>query len=349
MLEQRAEHTTGRDDPGGPVTAAIRIPPELELAAASRLTAESTAEARQEAGRRLVAAAGQHGIDLTLLWGTVASDGEGCAARVRQVCLAVPGAGKTAMLVLSGPHADDRGMFGDPAVQRAERAASIARALRGLADLNRERGESIVVAQALPDPGELWAVLAFLDAGFTRVADLQYLKRPLPGPPLPSGAAHPVWPEGVTVRTVRGVGEGEPDRELLIEALERSYEDTLDCPGLCGVRRAGDVLDSHRATGRWDGRRWRLVFAEGRPQGCLLLSHCPEQGSVELVYLGLSKALRGRGMGRALLGQGLARLGPIDADHVACAVDMRNTPALRVYERLGFAPFASRVALVKPV
>lgn len=349
MIDQRAEHTTGREGPGDPGPVAIRIPPELELSAASRLAAESTPEARQEAGRRLVAAAGQHGIDLTLLWGTVARDGDGRAVRVRQACLAVPGAGKTAMLVLSGPHADDRGMFGDSAEQRAERAAAITRALRGLAELNREWGERIVVAQALPDPGDSWAVQAYLDAGFTRVADLKYLKRPLPGPPLPPGAAHPVWPEGVTVRTVRGAGEGDADRELLIEALECSYEETLDCPGLCGLRSAGDVLDSHRATGRWDGRRWRLVMAQGRPHGCLLLSHCPDQGSVELVYLGLSKALRGRGVGRALLGQGLARLGPIDADHVACAVDTRNAPALRVYEGLGFAPFASRVALVKPI
>ncbi len=331
----------------------VRIPPELELAAAGRLVSEAAGPQRDGA-RRLVAAASAHGIDLSLMWGTLDRDLDGRPIRVRHVCLAVPGAGKTAMLVLSGPSARTAnrarpGDDADPAAATAELAACASRACRALGTLERERSARIEIAQALPDPSETWAVAAFLEAGFTRVAALAYMRRALPGPPLPDSALEPEWPAGVTVRSVRGAAPGDPDRDLLIEALERSYEDTLDCPGLCGLRKTSDVLDSHRATGRWDGRHWRLVFLGDRPHGCLLLSHCPEQGAVELVYVGLSKALRGRGLGRALLCLGLSRVRGLDADHIACAVDTRNLPALRLYERLGFTVCASRVALVKPI
>ena len=90
-------------------------------------------------------------------------------------------------------------------------------------------------------------------------------------------------------------------RRALIEALDKSYEDTLDCPELCGVRTTEDVLASHKATGDFDPEHWWLVQLDGRPEGCVLMSRCPDQGALELVYLGLSTALRGRGLGRLLL------------------------------------------------
>lgn len=346
---------TGISSPGKPVPqppTPIRIPPELNLLAAGRLVHDTTAP-QSENARRLVAAANDQGIDLSLMWGTVDRDPAG-RPRVRHVCLAVPGAGRTAMLVLSPPPAGHQDWLGDDAVQRAERAACVSRACRALAAFEGERNTRIAIAQALPDPSEPWAVAAFLEAGFTHIADLVYMRRPLVVRPAgadarPAPGHEPPWPDGVAVRNVRGVAPGEPDREALIEALERSYDGTLDCPGLCGLRSTADVLDSHRATGRWDARHWRLVFLHNRPRGCLLLTHCPDHDGVELVYLGLSKDLRGRGLARRLLFFGLSAIAHVDADHVACAVDTRNAPALRLYKGLGFTVSASRVALVKPI
>jgi len=133
------------------------------------------------------------------------------------------------------------------------------------------------------------------------------------------------------------------------QALVASYEGTQDCPELCGLRETADVLASHRSTGVWDPASWWLVLDRGVPRGVALFAHCPEVRSVELVYIGLGPSLRGRGIGRRLLELGLARACTLDADEMTCAVDRRNAPAMRLYETMGFAPFAQRVALVRPI
>jgi ribosomal protein S18 acetylase RimI-like enzyme len=319
---------------------AIRIPRELELSAAARLVGDAGGS-RGQAARRMVTAAAMHGIDLSWMWGTVERAGDR-PTRVRQVCLVVPGTGKTAMCILSGPIG-----AGSPA-DHHERVAAVN---AGCEFLDEERartgGRDIRLAQALPEPTEPWAVSAFLDAGFSKVGDLAYLRRPRPTAALPASA--PVWPEGVTVRTVKGGGPRDPDRADLIAALDRSYVETLDCPELCGLRDTADVLDSHRATGVFDPSLWWLVYLHDQPHGCMLLNRCPDHGTAELVYLGISPELRARKLGSGLLRMGLARLDSTGGLPVTCAVDLRNAPALRLYERLGFHEFGRRVALVRPI
>lgn len=330
---------TGTLPPPSRHPVAIRIPRELELSAAARLVGDA-AGAKGAAARRMVTAAALHGIDLSWMWGTVDRAGER-VTRVRQVCLVVPGSGKTAMCILSGP------AHGDPEQENQERVASIQTACRFLeSERARDGGRDIRLAQALPDPGEPWAVRAFLDAGFLKVGDLAYLRRPKA-----SAAAAPqpvVWPEGVEVRPVHGVKADDPDRTALIRALDRSYEATLDCPELCGLRDTSDVLDSHRSTGVFDPRLWWLVFYHNEPHGCMLLNRCPDHGTVELVYLGLSPELRSKGIGSRLIQMGLSHIDHASAAPLTCAVDLRNTPALRLYHRLGFREFGRRVALVRP-
>ena len=91
---------------------------------------------------------------------------------------------------------------------------------------------------------------------------------------------------------------------------------------------------------------WWVLYLDDHPQGCLLLNHCPELRSIELVYLGLSPALRGRGVGSAAMALGIERSATRRAGEMTCAVDRNNVPALRLYARLGFTEFASRVAFV---
>jgi mycothiol synthase len=322
--------------------------PELLLPAAMRLVSQHVSN-RELAARRFLASAPSHRIDLSLLWVTLKPR---TPARrtpvVSQVCLLVPGSGRTAMTFLSEPDPTD------PAPERdgravAERAACIGAAVTHAAS---HLTESVKLAQGLPSPSETWSIAAYNQAGFTHAGDLSYIRTSLPHPVQAQQPAP--WPPGIRVVSLRQYAQelGTPERspaidQALTQALNRSYVDTLDCPELCGLRETPDVLDSHRATGICDPSLWFLVLLNDQPAGCMLLSRCPDQRCVELVYLGLGPEVRGKGLGKHLLHFGIRAITNIGEPELCCAVDRRNVPALRLYTGLGFLPFSERVALVK--
>lgn len=310
----------------------LRIPPELRLEAAQALVGRAARAAgidEQEAGRRFLVSTINHAIDLTHFWGSVENaPGRGeLGLRVRQAALAVPskpGTGRTAMVFTSHPENE---------AEQGEVAAVIDGACAEI--------PGVRLAQGLLEQDETGALAAFRKAGFRGVGDLLYLRRAWSPPEPPDGAG---WPPGVEVTRW-----SEGDDNALALALDRSYVETLDCPELCGLRETRDVLDSHRAAGKWDPALWWLVRSAGEPAGALLLNPSPAQGHVELVYLGLAPELRGRGMARRLMQAGLAALAGRPERDVTLAVDTRNAPALRLYESLGFKAFARRTALVRPI
>lgn len=194
------------------------------------------------------------------------------------------------------------------------------------------------LAQALLDEDEPSTASAFAHAGFTSIGFLAYMRRTRP---TRADTIEP-WPASVRVRHYMSC-----DDEALIHAMERSYEQTLDCPELCGLRNTKDVLDTHRATGVWDPALWWIVEQHDAPMGLLLFNPCPDLDSIELVYVGLAPALRGMGIGSKLLKFGLNHLIARREQTVTCAVDERNAPARSLYESLGFERFARRHALVR--
>lgn len=294
-----------------------------------RLVSQDTPDL-EIAARRLLASGPAFGIDLSLLWGV-----PDAAGGVRQACLAVLGAGRTSMLFVSEP---SRG--GDPGgaeLALAERTACVKAACSGLFE---QFGARVQVAQALPDVREAWAIQAYKAAGLQSVGDLTYLRR------APASLHEPMLTLPRGLELVRHSKVPDADTRLL-EALQASYEDTLDCPELCGLREPVDILDSHRATGKFDPNYWWLLLHEGQPAGCVLLNQCPEQRTVELVYIGLATSVRGKGLSRPLLAHAIREAARVHPDWaVTCAVDERNTPAKKLYERLGFHGFAHRTALV---
>ncbi|MDX2114880.1 MAG: GNAT family N-acetyltransferase [Planctomycetota bacterium] len=294
-----------------------------QLAAARRLLGPGRGDG--QAAQRMLDSALLHGIDLGHMWCSAKRGAQGAAAGPRQVCLIVRGAGGSAMTFTSTPA---------NAGEEKELAAVIEAAFAAL------RGTAL--GQALLEVHEQAAQRALLSAGFRGVGTLTYLRRPTPR----LGSMPPVrdWPEGVRVRRYAAHDDAE-----LIAGLERTYIDTLDCPELCGLRETKDVLESHRATGRFDPNMWWLVESKGRVEGALLFNSCADQDSVELVYLGLSPALRGMGLGSLLVHHGLAVLAGRNESWISCAVDERNTPARRVYARAGFDAFGRRAAFVKPL
>lgn len=357
----------GPEDPGRghglpPGVRLVRVEPDRRLDAAARLVGDQTDDP-YSAGRRFLESADDLRIDLSLMWAT-----EGPRAEVRQVSLAVPGSGRTVMLFVSGPPRRRRAAgvgadLGSGAGPTRERVA----VLRAACDhCSRREGDrpASTLAQSLLEPRETDGIVAFRAAGFTQLGDLAYLRRVAPAPNAPTGPL----PLDVSVASVAALlAAGESARSIddaLRRALSESYIDTLDCPELCGLRTIDDVLESHRAVGRYDPDLWWLVRRHGIAEGCVLLNVCPEHGSVELVYLGLSPAVRGHGLGSALLNlalrqvlgaaapaefgglPGLPARAVVGPGGITCAVDTRNAAAMRLYRAAGFQRFALRVPVV---
>lgn len=305
------------------------------LAAVRRLVSQSGD--REASARRLIAAASAHGIDLELLWASLSS-----AGTISQSCLAVLGAGRTAMTFLSEP---SPGGDPNPAVALAERAACLDAACRELAHHPGKAGTGVMMAQGLPDPSESWSIDAYTRAGFLHVGNLSYLRRAISGfPAIPE----PAWPDGITIAPFDRCFADDP-RHRLAELLARTYEGTLDCPELCGLRDPLDVADSHLATGTFDPSLWLIVFERGKAEGCVLLSRNPELRGVELVYFGFTPALRGKRLALPLLLYAVGRARAPSVLELTCAVDDRNEPAKRLYERAGMRRYSGRAAFVRPL
>ena len=208
--------------------------------------------------------------------------------------------------------------------------------VRAAAEGLRARGVRLL--QALLDPALPRSAGAALAAGgLPRITELVYLTRPT-APPLglPPGAPRLSWSGFEAVQ--------EPHFRATLAA---TYEGTFDMPELAGVRSLDDVLDGHRASGRFDPGRWRLgrlSASDGgapEPVAILLIADQPERPSWEVTYLGLVPSARGRGLGRAALAHALELAAPCQ-ERLDLAVDVRNAPAVRLYQAAGFRPYARR-------
>lgn len=320
------------------MTQAQQIPSELWLSAAERLVA---APGEKAAARRLLANAKDHNIDLNHLWGVIGTAPDGKQI-VRQVCLGVIGAGKTAMLFLSSPRTIPT--LGNTDTQVQEIAEAIRAALEGLPSVAHGR---VALAQTLLETEKLWGAEACERAGMTFVGRLEYLRRKSTQLDARTPTT-PDWPNGISVRTINDPMDfsSNGDGTKLAKALESSYIDTLDCPELCGLRSTHDVIESHQSAGVFDPNHWYLIEQQGAPVGCCLFTFTPEFNSAELVYIGLAPSARGLGLGRIVLDNAVSNLRVAGVDEITCAVDTRNTPALRIYESMGFRAFDARLGYI---
>lgn len=324
---------------------AERITPETELVAAMRLVSVTEPE-KESAARRLLAAGPRHGVDFSRAWAVMGPPGPSRRV-VRQVCLGVPGSGRTGMVFLSEP--PPGGDVGGPEAGLAERVACLRACCADMAKLVDASGRRMVaVVQALPEPREEWSTRACRAAGFIDVGLLTYMRAMVPPVRRAPPVSEQAWPGAVQVVSAAMIPAGRRDA-VLMEALDASYQQTLDCPELCGMRETRDILESHRATGVHDPGMWWVVFDGQTPSGTMLLAKCPEQQAVELVYLGLAPGIRGKGIARRLMEMAVRATAMSKLGELTCAVDQRNLPAVRLYESCGLRAFSQRVALVRPV
>ncbi|MBI2826522.1 MAG: GNAT family N-acetyltransferase [Planctomycetia bacterium] len=137
------------------------------------------------------------------------------------------------------------------------------------------------------------------------------------------------------------------DLSRLTAIVEQTYEGTLDCPALGGVRDVRDVLAGYRASGVFDAGRWLMVRRDSQDIGCLLLTDHPEDEQWEIVYAGLVPAARGRGHGATIARYAQWRAKEAGRRQLVLAVDAANAPAVSAYAEAGFVVWDRRGAFLR--
>jgi len=139
----------------------------------------------------------------------------------------------------------------------------------------------------------------------------------------------------------------QDNHQRLVALVDATYQQTLDCPQLNGVRDTEDVLAGYRVTGEFDAARWLLVRHEGQDVGCLLLADHVRDENWELVYMGVVPDARGQGWGIEIVhhAQWLTRCAA--RPRLVLAVDAANEPAIRMYAVAGFQAWDRRTVYVK--
>ena len=188
----------------------------------------------------------------------------------------------------------------------------------------RLRAAGVKQAQALLPPADRDRARPLEAVGFRHVTRLVFLCRPV-APTAFDAERSPL----------RFTPAGGP---AFADTLSATYEGTLDCPELNGTRTPDEVLAGYRAAAG-DPPDWWLASAQAEPAGVLMLAPGPQPGVVELSYLGLVPAVRGRGLGRELVRFALTRAAASAAEWLTLSADVRNEPALRVYRAHGFREY----------
>lgn len=163
--------------------------------------------------------------------------------------------------------------------------------------------------------------------------------------------ARQLIPEDLTVE----LDLGEFDHDLYTEAdadrfaavIERTYEQSLDCPFLSGFRTGKDAIASHRLSGQFDPAGWRMYRIGRTDVGVVLMNDHPDQNAIELVYFGIVPEFRGQGFGRMMLKQCLQAATIAGRGVIYLSADCGNIYATTLYRELGFVELARRRIMLR--
>jgi ribosomal protein S18 acetylase RimI-like enzyme len=290
---------------------------EISTAVAILLAGEP-GRAPQEQIQTFLTMAGQRGLNLNDLW--VAVYGQ----TVRWAMLPVVSPGRT-MLLLSPPY-----------LPKDVPEKAVGGVIDGACAFHGEQG--ICLAQLLIDPAEKSLRQAYVQHGFIELAELIYLQREVRKvtalPPLPPA--------------IQLVNYSPQTHALFVQTIARSYEKSLDCPGLSGLRDMEDVVAGHKGV-EFNPAIWFLLSVDGVASGVLLMGTATHANALELVYLGLIPEARGKGFGDVLMNLALLAVVRHNRSDLTLAVDSRNSPAMKLYFRHGLRRVGSRAALIRRI
>ncbi|MFA9478315.1 GNAT family N-acetyltransferase [Phycisphaerales bacterium AB-hyl4] len=295
----------------------VRVDPDRQREAIGLLLS-GRASGREAAVQPFLDYARQQSLVLDDLW--VAVEGETLQAAV----LIVPCRGRSGMLFCSPATSWPSEQLAVELLRTACRAQSTDR---------------MRLIQCLLDPPQRRLAGAMRDAGFHDLATLKYMSRRLNRRPRPRSLAGRLpgyrvlhWDDG-------------PVDDFARPILD-SYEQTLDCPGLRGLRSIDDVIVGHQSAGVFRPDLWHAIYDDQTPVGAMLINDLPHMDACELVYLGLAVPYRGQGLGKQLLEHALDLVHAAGRGSMILAVDERNEPATRLYRGAGFRETASKRAMV---
>jgi mycothiol synthase len=209
--------------------------------------------------------------------------------------------------------------------------------------LNKAAAAGAIFVQSLLETDAGIEAELLKNGGFAHVTDLLYL--------VSQRAAFPTSAPDcdLTFGPVGGAGRradsiDQTKWSSLRNIIEQTYQGTLDCPAVQGVRSIDDVLASYQAVGDFDPSRWFIVqnAQSTADVGCLLLTMHSVQKNCELVYMGIVPAARGKGYGLEVIRRAQWLCGLTDAERLVLAVDGTNAPAIRAYAAAGFETWDRR-------
>ena len=119
------------------------------------------------------------------------------------------------------------------------------------------------------------------------------------------------------------------------QLVESTYVDTRDVPELNGLRDIESTLEGYGSTIEGSPKTWWAVQCQGVNIGCLLLTPTATKWC-EITYLGLVPERRGQSLSKVVMNFVRDWAMEWGIEGLTLAVDLRNTPAIRLYQSSGF-------------
>ena len=202
----------------------------------------------------------------------------------------------------------------------------------------RAAAENLALAQVLLDTHDHSVYQLLVTCGFQRLAELLYLQANVP-----RAMKAPSLPPGLRWRTY-----ARDTHARFAAVVLSTYEKSLDCPALNGLRHIDDILTGHKgAAGTFDPNLWFVLCDRDDPVAVLLLNRVGNTDLVELVYVGIVPPRRRKGLGDLLVRHALHTAASIGCMRLSLAVDADNLPALKLYWRHGLQAIGRKLALLR--
>jgi mycothiol synthase len=196
------------------------------------------------------------------------------------------------------------------------------------AALRRVRGAKVV--QAFLPPEEAEPARPLERAGFRHVTQVCQMIAPSAATRPQSRSSRRPGARTATPPRISVLPFSDCDAATFHAVLVRAHDEALDCPELHGLLTPDEMVAGYRDAAP-DPAGWWLALADDHPAGALILN------GDQLAFLGVVPEFRGRGVGRRLLALAMEQ-----APGLTLIVDVRNTPAIRLYQSVGFDVVGSR-------